>query len=201
MTREAIFSAVREAAPDAFAVPAHIALLDAFLDLVGVSAVDAPETPPVAPYGARKVSSAGINLIKQFEGCRLTAYPDPGTGGEPWTIGYGATLIDGKPVRRGKTITQAEADALLTEDIERHADPVRALLAGMRTTQNQFDALVSFAFNVGVGALKGSTLLRKHMAGDYAGAAAEFARWNKANGRVLAGLTRRRAAEAALYRS
>ena len=97
-------------------------------------------------------------------------------------------------------ITQDIADKLLLEDIERHADPVRDMVSGY-ATQSQFDALVSFAFNVGVNALKRSTLVRKHMEGDHEGAANEFARWNKAAGRVLAGLTRRRAAEAKLYRS
>jgi GH24 family phage-related lysozyme (muramidase) len=146
------------------------------------------------------LSDDGLDLIKEFEGCKLTAYPDPGTGGKPWTIGYGATRIDGRPVRPGETITQAQADKLLLVDIERHADPVRDMLGSAPTTQGQFDALVSFAFNLGPDSLKRSTLFRKHMEGDYEGAANEFARWNKANGRVLRGLTRRRAAEAAMYR-
>ena len=197
MTRAAIFDAVREAAPDAFTVPAHIALLDAFCDLVGVSGGEAQESPS----SGLKTGKAGIDLIKQFEGCRLVAYPDPGTGGKPWTIGYVATLIDGKPVPNTHRITQEQADALLMEDIERHASPIRDMLDGVPTTQNQFDALVSLGFNIGVGALKGSTLMRKHKAGDHYGAASEFARWNKAGRRVLAGLTRRREAEAKLYRS
>ena len=201
MSREAIFDAVRAAAPDAFngeTSDAHIDLLDAVLTILGVPE-DEMLPPPFKPKLA--VGRAGVDLIKQFEGVRLNAYPDPGTGGDPWTIGYGATQIDGKPVRKGITITQEQAEALLHEDIERHAKPVRIMLGDAPTTQNQFDALASLAFNIGVGALKGSTLMRKHKAGDHDGAASEFARWNRAGGRVLPGLTRRREAEAKLYRS
>ena len=146
-----------------------------------------------------RVSPEGVDLIKSFEGCKLKAYPDPGTGGEPWTVGYGATRIDGRAVRPGETITQAEADALLMHDIERHADEVRSWIKSAPTTQGQFDALVSFHFNTGD--LRRSSLLRKHLEGDYAGAAREFARWKFAGGRVMKGLVRRRAAEAAMYRA
>nr|WP_315588885.1 lysozyme [Sphingomonas psychrotolerans] len=144
-------------------------------------------------------------MIQQFEGCAkkqpngsFVAYPDPGTGGDPWTIGWGTTGADVKP---GVVWTQQQCDDRLTSDVERFAAKVSAVLGSAPTTQHQFDALVSFAYNVGVGNLSSSTLLKLHKAGDFAGAQQQFARWNKAAGKVLPGLTRRRAAEAALYAS
>jgi lysozyme len=144
-----------------------------------------------------QIGARGLALIEQAEGCRLTAYPDPGTGGDPWTIGTGHT---GPDVHEGLTITQAQADDLLRQDLARFEQGVAALVAGHLTTQDQFDALVSFAFNLGLGAFGGSSLLRLHNGGTYAAAAGEFGKWIHSNGRVLPGLVRRRAAEAALYR-
>lgn len=146
---------------------------------------------------ALRHGAAASALVKRFEGCRLSAYPDPASGGDPWTIGWGAT---GPGIRRGVTWTQAQADARLEADLARFAAAVAGMLGGAPTTQHRFDALVSFAYNLGTGNLAKSTLIRKHKAGDFAGAAAEFARWNKAAGKVLLGLTRRRSAEAKLYR-
>jgi lysozyme len=134
---------------------------------------------------------AGLSLIKQFEGCKLKAYLCP--AGVP-TIGYGRT----KGVKLGDTCSQAQADAWLTQEYDEFEAGVRKLVA-VALTANQLGALVSFAYNIGLGALRTSTLLRKLNAGDYKGAALEFGRWNKAAGRVLAGLSRRRAAEAALF--
>lgn len=105
----------------------------------------------------------------------------------------------GPDVRKGLTITREQSQTLLSADLARFEGAVNRL--GGKMTQGQFDALVSFAFNLGIGALAKSTLLKKHQAGDYAGAAKEFARWNKAGGKVLAGLVKRRAAEAALYQA
>lgn len=144
-----------------------------------------------------RISGRGVALIEQAEGCRLTAYPDPGSGGDPRTIGSGHT---GPDVHEGLTITQAQADALLRQDLARFERGVAALVAGHATTQGQFDAMVSFAFNLGIGALAGSSLLRLHRQGAFGAAAAEFGKWTHAGGRVLPGLVRRRAAEAALYR-
>jgi lysozyme len=138
----------------------------------------------------------GEALIKHFEGCKLTAYPDPATGGDPWTIGWGTT---GKDVHQGLVWTQAQCDARFHKDIGDFAVSVSALLGKAVTGQHQFDALCSFAYNLGTGNLKASTLLKKHVAADYAGAAKEFGKWNKANGKVMDGLTKRRGAEAALY--
>jgi lysozyme len=144
----------------------------------------------------RQISANGKALIKRFEGCKLRAYPDPATGGDPWTIGWGTTGADIVP---GLTWTQAQADARFADDLARFAAKVAALINGAPTTQGQFDALVSFAYNVGLGNLKGSTLLKSHKAGRWLSAKAEFSRWNKADGKVMPGLTTRRAAESALY--
>ncbi|ECI2457664.1 lysozyme [Salmonella enterica subsp. enterica] len=142
-----------------------------------------------------KTGSEGISLIKQFEGCRLNAYPDPATGGAPWTIGYGHT---GNDVRPGMVWTQVQADSALISDLAQCERAISRLVK-VTLTQNQFDALVSFVFNVGSGNLQSSTLLRKLNSGDYRGAADEFPRWNKADGKVMAGLTKRRAAERELF--
>ena len=138
-----------------------------------------------------KTSSKGLELIKQFEGCKLKAYLCPAG---VWTIGYGHTAT----AKQGMTITQAKAVELLKSDLARFEASVNAYVK-VPINQNQFDALVSFSFNVGSGALKSSTLLRKLNARDYNGAAEEFKRWNKAGGKVLAGLVKRREAERALF--
>lgn len=140
-------------------------------------------------------NAATLNLIKSFEGCKLTAYPDPGTGGDPWTVGYGHT---GPDVHKGLVVTQAQADALLVGDLKKFETGV-AKLVKVDLTENQRGALVSFAYNCGLGNLGSSTLLKKVNARDFIGAKAEFGKWNKAGGKILAGLTRRRAAEATLF--
>ena len=149
----------------------------------------------------RKLGPAGLALIKQFEGCarvrpdgRIGAYPDPGTGGAPWTIGWGST---GAGIGPGTVWTRAQCDARFAQDLARFALEVDRALGDAPTTACQFDALVSFHYNTG--AIRRATLTRKHCMGDHAGAALEFARWNRAGGRVMPGLARRRAAEAALY--
>lgn len=142
-------------------------------------------------------------LIKSFESCRLAAFKP--TPNDVWTIGWGRTT----GVWANMTETQAQADADFVAALALFARGVTAELDGAPTTQGQFDALVSFAYNVGLdnnhdGIAQGlgdSTLMKKHRAGDYAGAVLEFAKWNKQAGVVLNGLTRRRTAEAALYAS
>ncbi|CZY50484.1 lysozyme [Enterobacter hormaechei] len=145
-----------------------------------------------------QTSEKGISLIKEFEGCKLNAYQDS-VG--VWTIGYGWTQpVDGKPIRAGMTIKQETAERLLkTGLVSYESDVSRLVKVGL--TQGQFDALVSFTYNLGARSLSTSTLLRKLNAGDYAGAADEFLRWNKAGGKILNGLTRRREAERALFLS
>ncbi len=136
-------------------------------------------------------SRAGLGLVKTFEGCKLTAYLCP--AGVP-TIGYGRTT----GVKLGQKITQAQADAWVVREYDEFEARVRRIVQ-VPLTANQLGALTSFAYNLGSGALASSTLLRLLNGGDYAGAAAQFGRWNKAGGKVLAGLTKRRAAEAALF--
>lgn len=156
---------------------------------------------PAVPASWR-VSAAGIALIKQFEGCakrrndgRFEAYPDPGTGADPWTIGWGAT---GKGIQPGTVWTQADCDARFDADLARYSAEVARALGNAPTSQHQFDALVSFHYNTG--AIARATLTKLHKRGDYAGAEAEFGKWVHAGGKRLTGLIRRRAAEAALYR-
>jgi lysozyme len=148
-----------------------------------------------------KTNAAGLSLIRQAEGLRLRAYPDPGTGGKPWTIGIGTTVYpDGRPVQRGDICTAQQADEYLAHDLQGFERDVAAMVR-VPLTENQFASLVSLAYNVGIGALRGSTLLRLLNAGDYAGAANQFPRWNRAAGRVLPGLVKRRAAERDLFLS
>lgn len=141
------------------------------------------------------VPAAAVALVKHFEGCRLKAYLCPAG---VWTIGYGAT---GPGIAQGTTWTQAQADARLSADLARFADGVDRLVS-VPITQNQRAALISFAFNVGLSALAGSTLLRLLNAGASAESVGDqFTRWNKAGGRVLDGLVERREAERKLFLS
>ena len=158
---------------------------------------------PVSEPATRSIGQNGIVLIKQFEGCarkrsdgRFEAYPDPGSGGDPWTIGWGTTGSDVVP---GLIWTQTECDARFVRDLQRYAREVARALGAAPTTQHQFDALVSFHYNTG--AIARATLTRLHVSGRCGEAAEEFARWVRAGGKRLPGLVRRRAAEAALYRS
>ena len=146
-----------------------------------------------------KLTEKGINLIKEFEGLRLTAYRDS-VG--VWTIGYGNTYYEnGAVVKQGDKITQERADSLFRSIVDKFADQVRNSLTNPdRVSDAQFSAMVSLAYNIGIGAFKGSTLLRKVNANPCDPTIPdEFRRWNKAGGKVLAGLVRRREAEAQLY--
>ena len=138
------------------------------------------------------VNSAGLALIESFEGDELRAYPDPGTGGEPYTIGFGHTAN----VHPGELITHAQAIAFLEADVVNAENAVAAAVE-VDLTPNQFSALVSFEYNTG--AFAGSTLQQLVNAKDLAGAADQFARWVYAGGAVMAGLVRRREAERALF--
>lgn len=143
-----------------------------------------------------KTSNAGKTLIKSFEGKRLAAYDD-GVG--VWTIGYGTIKYpNGSAVKKGDVRTDAQVDQYFSNDLVKFENSVNSLVK-VPLTQNQFDALVSFAYNVGATNLSNSTLLRKLNSKDYKGAAAEFPKWNKAGGKVMAGLTRRRLAEQELF--
>ena len=163
-----------------------------------------PDQPGPAPTASAPdtIGPAGLALIKQFEGCarackdgRFEAYPDPGTGSDPWTIGWGAT---GKGIGPGTVWSQAECDARLERDLARFARDVARALGDAPTSQPQFDAMVSFHYNTG--AIAKATLTKQHKAGRFDLAALEFGKWVHAGGRRMNGLVRRRAAEAALYR-
>ena len=140
------------------------------------------------------ISQAGINLIKSFEGLRTKAYKAVPTE-KYYTIGYGHYGFD---VRDDDVISEKDAEKLLYDDVQSFVDAVNKLLK-VDVTQNQFDALVSFAYNVGVGALKSSTLLEYLNAGNFQKAADEFLRWNKSGGKVYGGLVKRREQERALF--
>lgn len=138
-------------------------------------------------------STACFDLIKSFEQFRPTAYLP--TKHDVPTLDYGHTA----GVRMTDTCTMSTAEAWLRQDVGAVVSDINNRCRGVPLTQNQFDALVSLVFNIGIAAFDGSTLLRKLRAKDYGSAAAEFTRWNKQAGRVLPGLTARRAKEAALF--
>ena len=202
MNRKPLFDLIRRALGRPFR-QSEVETIDAVLDEADDFALQ--DSVPGVPHYKRPqaISPAGIALIKRFEGCakqrrdgRVEAYPDPGTGGDPWTIGWGAT---GPGIGPGTVWTQEACDARLEADLERYAREVAKALGDAPASQPQFDALVSFHYNTG--AIAKATLTRRHKAGDFAGAAREFDRWCYAGGRVMKGLVRRRAAEAALYRA
>jgi lysozyme len=151
-------------------------------------------------------SKAGIDLIKRYEDCKLVAYPDPKTGGAPWTVGWGAT---GPDIHEGTVWTQQQADDRLQADIAEREDMVNDAVT-VPLTQGQFDAMVSIVFNVGQGSTRKdgiirlkdgrpSTLLRLLNAGDYAGCADQFLRWVSPGSNVERGLRRRRTEEREMF--
>ncbi len=195
MDRKVIFDSVRTMLGRRM-VSSDVASLDLAIDVACGS-----ETKEDDIFQPTRISARGIALIKEFEGCArkrldglIEAYPDPGTGSAPWTIGWGAT---GKGVTPDTVWTQQQCDARLLSDLHRYAADVSDALAGVPTTQAQFDAMVCFHYNTG--AIRRATLTRLHCASDYRGSLAEFARWNRAGGRIMKGLVRRRAAEARMY--
>lgn len=193
MNRKPIFDAVRCLLGRGFS-DGDIVALDAAID----SAQSLP-TGSGLTLGAR-----GKALIKKWEGCArkrgdglFEAYPDPGSAdGRPWTIGWGST---GPDIARGLAWTQAQCDARFDDEIGGYAAEVADALNGASATQGQFDALVSFHYNTG--AIRKATLTRLHRQGRFAEAAREFAKWIYNDGKVLAGLRKRRDEEAALYLS
>jgi len=143
-------------------------------------------------YGQKmNISNTGIDLIKHFEGCETEAYLCP--AGVP-TIGYGHI----KGVQMGDSITEAQAHEMLVEELDEYESYINDLVT-VSLNQNQFDAMVSWVYNLGGGNLKASTLLKVLNSGDYNGVPEQIMRWNKAGGKVLEGLTRRRQAEADLF--
>jgi GH24 family phage-related lysozyme (muramidase) len=141
------------------------------------------------------LTPAGYRLIQSWEGCRLQAYPDPASGGAPWTIGYGHT---GPEVKPGLVISQQQAEAWFRSDVARFESAVdRCLLPQCQLRPQQRDALVSFCFNVGAGAFSASTLVRRLKAGEGAATvlAQELPRWVHGPHGPLPGLVNRRQAE------
>jgi lysozyme len=153
-----------------------------------------------------------IDFLHEFETLQLVPYKDPGSAnGLPITCGWGSTThLDGRKIQLGEAPwTKEYADQVFNKDLRAFTAGLNLLIGKSKTSQGQFDAMFSFAYNCGLDidedtkaeGLGDSTLLRKHLAGDYAGAAAQFASWNKNDGKVLNGLTRRRAREAEIYAS
>lgn len=138
-------------------------------------------------------SPALIEFLKAWEGCELMPYQDAGGA---WTVGYGCLLPLRMPT--DKPISQFEADSMLAAQVQKVAEGIEGMVDYV-LAQNEVDALISFAYNVGLGALKKSTLLRRLNQGDIDGAALEFGRWNKVGTKIVAGLINRRAAEKAMF--
>ena len=154
--------------------------------------MDAVDAAKASTYRKRmNISKEGIDLIKHFEGCELTAYKCPAG---VWTIGYGHI----KDVKEGMKITENQADEMLENELVEYEGYINNMVT-VPLTQNQFDAMVSWVYNLGGGNLGASTLLKVLNAGDYDGVPAQIMRWNKAGGKVLEGLTRRRQAEADMF--
>ena len=138
-----------------------------------------------------KISAEGLSLIKKFEGCELEAYQ---CSAGVWTIGYGHT----KDIEEGMTITKEQAEEMLVDELHEYESYVNEYVT-VELEQNQFDALVSWVYNLGPTNLKSSTMLKVLNSGDFDGVPAQIKRWNKAGGNVLEGLVRRREAEALLF--
>ena len=141
------------------------------------------------------IPKQAIELIKKYEGFSSKAYLCPAN---VWTIGYGTTRVDGKPVTSGMTCTEQQAEEYLKNDLQVFAKAINRLVK-VPLTDNQFSALLSFTYNLGVGALEKSTLLKKLNEGSYGAAQAEFLKWIRAGGKILPGLVCRRGEEAELF--
>tara|TARA_B100000214_G_C23925590_1_gene608204 strand:- start:898 stop:1368 length:471 start_codon:yes stop_codon:yes gene_type:complete len=153
--------------------------------------VDAAAVVKAFTWSNMNIGQKGIDLIKHFEGCELNAYKCPAG---VWTIGYGHI----KGVSEGMSITQEQAEQMLLDELKEYENYINELVT-VSLSQNQFDALVSWVYNLGPANLQSSTLLKVLNSGDYSGVPAQIERWNKAGGKVLEGLIRRREAESALF--
>lgn len=197
MTRAAIFAAFRAAKPGIFDDPVKISILDGICDDFGIAGEES------APANGMQASEIAAGIIAKWEGMatklpdgRYQAYPDPGTGGKPWTIGVGTTGPDVGPDTiwtRDKCLDRFHAD------LAKFASGVAKAIGDAPTTQANFDAMTSLAYNIGLGAFGDSTLLKKHKAGDFTGAAAQFDKWIRADGKPMQGLRARRWDERRLY--
>ncbi len=211
MNRKPIFDAVRKLLGRTFTQPEVDALDDAIdCAAAALPATTAPEaviaasaTSPLASSSSNyALGDAGTRLIQKWEGCarrradgQFDAYPDPGsTDGKPWTIGWGSTGAD---IAKGTVWSQAQCDTRFVEDMKSYVAQVARFIGSAATTQNQFDALVSFHYNTG--AIASSTLGKLHRQGKFGEAMAEFGKWIFNDHKPLEGLKRRRADEANLY--
>ena len=166
-------------------------LMKSFLSQI-IKRVDAAAVAKASTYRTNmNIGTKGLDLIRFFEGLELNAYQ---CAAGVWTIGYGHT----KDVQQGMTISEARANEMLAEELNEYESYINGLVT-VELNQDQFDAMVSWVYNLGVGNLKASTLLKVLNAGDYDGVPAQMMRWNKAGGKVLEGLTKRRQAEADLF--
>ncbi len=207
MTFASVRGAAQEAAKQGRLTPHQLAALSRLDELLTdaqrqefTALWRAQGSPAAAPQPAWLAPA--LTIIKRWEGCKLEAYPDPGTGGEPWTIGWGTTIINSRPVRPGQRISQAEADQLVEQGVRAKGAQVLGLLPmAAKWRPNQIAALVSWAYNVGAGAVEDSTLRKRLLAGEdpTTVVAEELPRWNKGGGRVLEGLVSRRADEVRLF--
>lgn len=197
MTRAAIFAAFLAAKPGIFDDPVKISILDGICDEFGIAGEES------APANGMQASEIAAGIIAKWEGMatklpdeRYQAYPDPGTGGKPWTIGVGTTGPDVGPDTiwtRDKCLDRFHAD------LAKFASGVAKAIGDAPTTQANFDAMTSLAYNIGLGAFGDSTLLKKHKAGDFTGAAAQFDKWIRVDGKPMQGLRARRWDERRLY--
>ena len=145
------------------------------------------------------VSENCIGIIEHCEGFRADAYPDPGTGDEPWTLGFGSTVVDGEKVTEGMTCTVEQARQWVTDHLNEHVIPTLDKHVTVDLNQNQVDSLADFIYNVGSGNFLSSTLLKHVNAGEFDDAANEFGKWTKGGGHVLPGLVIRRGLERDLF--
>jgi GH24 family phage-related lysozyme (muramidase) len=195
--RKVIFDNIRDARGKGFDAM-EVGAIDNLLDALGVPRGHANE----------EWLDLAAPLVEKWEGYAkrlpdgsVKAYPDPATGGAPWTIGVGSTTDEqGKPIQPGTVWTRERAMARFKAHLREFGEGVDRLLDGAPTTPAQKAAMTSLAYNVGLGAFGGSTLLKRHKAGLHGAAADQFRRWNRAGGKVMQGLTNRRADEADLYR-
>jgi lysozyme len=216
MNRKLIFDAAKAAGAD-FNQPGAVDRMDAAINQALTEALGLPTLvaasvalPPRVGLTGHQASDAAVELLHSFEQCRLTTYPDPGSkNGLPITGGWGTTRDhNGKPFKLGFTADQAYWDRLFIRDLAEVEAGVNRLLGNAPTTQNQFDALVCIAYNIGLDededtkaeGLGDSTLLRLHLQGNFAGAADAFKSWRFNDGKEMKGLVARRNAEAKLYR-
>lgn len=204
MNNKFIFDAAKKLGAT-FDTANDVALMDrAIEEALRDATISIPAPRPSTATG-RRMSQAGRDRLKRREKLELAAYPDPGSAnGDPWTIGYGHT---GREVHRGLVWTEAQCNAAFDADLAKFEDGVNMLLGATPTTQNQFDALVSLAFNIGLDidadtiaeGLGDSSLLRAHKASDYATAQSKFIAWRFNDGREMKGLVNRRKEEARVY--